>query len=133
MGSISHMNSRLHNLRVSMYTIEIRSHQTTIPGPGVFCVACRVYSHISTTGPNIAFKRCLLIIIKYVASSHEKNNSIVMGQIHIAKNSSVFSKINPKVMFNSNLLESYFPIFDRGMTKSTRLGKDKQSPGTCIV
>src|SRR5437667_12095661 len=130
MGSISHMNSRLCDLRVSRYTIEIRSHKTTIPGPGVFSVACRVNTNISTTGPNIAFKLCLLIIIKYVAGSHEKNNSIVMGQIHIGKNASVFSKINPKVMFSSKLLESYFPILDRGMTKSTRLGKDKQSPGT---
>src|SRR6266700_8169370 len=113
-----------------MDAVEIRSHKTTIPGPGVFSVTCRVYTHISTTSSNIAFKRCLLIIIKYVASSHEKNNSIVMGQIHIGKNASVFSKINPNVMLSSKLLESYFPIFDRGMTKSIRLRKDKQSPGT---
>src|SRR5216684_642971 len=121
MVSISHMNSRLDDLRMPMYTVEIGSHQPAIPGPGVFSVACGVNTHISTTSPNIAFKRSFLIIIKYLASSHEEDNSIVMCQIPIGKNARIFSKFNRKFMFCSQLLQRYFPVFDRGMTKSTRL------------
>src|SRR6266487_3485616 len=120
------MNGRLDDLRVSMYTVEIRSHQATIPGPGVFSVARGVYTHISTTSTNIAFKRSFLIIIEYITGSQQENNSIVVCQIRIGKNASIFSKINREVMFSSQLLERYFPILDRGMAKSTRLGKNKQ-------
>src|SRR5215471_13791354 len=116
-----------------MNAVEIGSNKITIPGPGILSVACRVYSHVPTTCSNIAFKGSFLGIIKYCASSHEKNNSAVTRQMCIGKHSSVFSKINPKMMFKSKPLEGYFPIFDGGMAKSTSLGKDEQPPGRWFV
>src|SRR6266566_9434627 len=133
MGSISHMNSRLHDLRVSVDTVEICSHQATIPGPVIFSITGRVYTHISTTSPNIALKRSFLVIIEYLAGSQQEDNSVVVCQIRIRKNAGIFRKINLKFMFRSQLSERYLSILDRGMAETTRLRKNEQPPGAWIV
>src|SRR5579859_8014072 len=88
-------------------------------------------SKYAPTSPDIAFKRCLLAAIENLTGSKQEDNGIIACQVSIGKNRGIFCKVDRKVMFDSQLLQSYLSILDRGMAESARLRKNEQPPLAC--
>src|ERR1700681_1190550 len=88
------MDGGLHDTRMSMHAVEVRSYQLPVPEPVVFSIAGGMHTGVSSAMPDVLFKGGLLAGIENVAGGHQKNDDVITREVGGGKNRRIFGKID---------------------------------------
>jgi hypothetical protein len=69
-----------------MDTVKVCPQQFAVPCPVIFSVTGGMNTYVAATCLDIPLKRGLLIVIEYVTSREQENNSVILSQVLIGKN-----------------------------------------------
>ena len=118
------MGPVVHNefcLLLSGVVLKIGPSQFSIPGPIVFTISGRMNTHVSSTRLDEPFKNSLLFWIEHITGCVQKNNCLVFFEVLFLECFCIFSSINCKSIFFSQLHDGCFSNTDGSMPETCSL------------